>query len=123
MYRMQARVTNRIELHEEDPVTLGFIDHLASLHFLREDCAQAEILQQKVCGARERILGNKYPDTLHSMASLIKTYNHRDSYKKAREMGELVMERLKRVLGETDCTTLASLGNLEMAHYKYVGPI
>jgi hypothetical protein len=48
----------------------------------------------------EQVLGEEHPSTLTDMANLALTYWNQGQWKEAKVLGVLVMETMKRVLGE-----------------------
>jgi tetratricopeptide (TPR) repeat protein len=73
---------------------------------------KAEGLFVQVMQARKRVLGNKHPDTLHSMGSLVAIYVHQGRWKEAQELGLQVVQTSKQVLGDEHPGTLINMNNL-----------
>jgi hypothetical protein len=73
---------------------------------------EAELYFQETVQSRSRVLGDKHPATLNSMASLALTYGNQGRWKEAEELEMQVMETSKRVLGEEHLDTLNSIANL-----------
>ncbi|KAF4631143.1 hypothetical protein G7Y89_g6995 [Cudoniella acicularis] len=59
-----------------------------------------------------RVLGQKHPDTLTSIANLALTYWNQGRWKEAEELNLQVIETRKRVLGQEHPDTLATIANL-----------
>jgi tetratricopeptide (TPR) repeat protein len=74
---------------------------------------EAKELQIEVMKAtRKRLLGDKHPNTLISMANLALTYRKQGRWKEAEELQVQVMETRKRVIGDEHPRTLTSMANL-----------
>jgi hypothetical protein len=65
-----------------------------------------------VIETRKRVLGDKHPDTLSSMANLASTYWNQGRWREAEDLEVKVVEKTKRVLGDEHPFTLSSMGNL-----------
>ena len=72
---------------------------------------EAEKLQVQVMEIRKRVLGEKHPDTLTSIANLASIHRDQERWK-AEELFVQVMEIRKRVLGQEHPDTLTSMANL-----------
>ena len=70
----------------------------------------------QVIETEKRVLGDKHPDTLTSMANLASTYRKQGRWKEAEELCVQVMEMEKRVLGDEHPYTLTSMGNLSLIY-------
>ena len=73
---------------------------------------EAKELFVQVMQTKKRVLGDKHPDTLTSIASLASTYRNQGRWKEAEELEVQVMEMRKRVLGDKHTETLTSMANL-----------
>ena len=72
----------------------------------------ADPLDVQVSETRKRVLGEKYLDTLASMAKLASTYRSQGQWKEAEQLDVQVLETRKRDLGEEHPDTLTSMANL-----------
>jgi hypothetical protein len=78
----------------------------------------AEELQVEVMETSNRVLGDKHPSTLTSIANLASTYSKQGRWGKAEELEVEVMETWKRVLGDEHPDTLTSIANLASTYSK-----
>ena len=72
----------------------------------------ADPLDVQVSETRKRVFGEKYLDTLASMANLALTYRNQGQWKEAEQLDVQVLETRKRDLGEEHPDTLTSMANL-----------
>jgi hypothetical protein len=67
---------------------------------------------------REKVLGNKHPGTLISIANLASTYSNQGRWKEAEQLQVQVVETVKRVLGDEHPHTLSSMASLTITYWK-----
>ena len=60
----------------------------------------------------KRVLGQKHPDTLTSMANLAMTYLSQGRWTKAKELQIDAVNQLRTTLGEDHPSTVAAIANL-----------
>jgi hypothetical protein len=68
---------------------------------------------------RTEVLGEKYPDTLHSMANLASTYHQQGRSKEAEAIEVEVLELRKEVLGEKHTDTPRTTAELEVIRESF----
>jgi hypothetical protein len=66
----------------------------------------------QVIETRKRVLNNRHPNTLSSIANLASTYRNQGRLREAEELEVQVIETRKRVLSNEHPNTLISIGNL-----------
>jgi tetratricopeptide (TPR) repeat protein len=67
---------------------------------------------QRALEIRERLLGEKAPETLRAMSDLALLYRYSGDYARAESLGSRALDLQKRYFGERNPDTLASMSNL-----------
>ena len=73
---------------------------------------EAEELEVQVLDLRKRVLGEKHPDTITTMASLASTWQQQGRSNEAERLKIQVLDLQKRVLGEKHPDTIRAMANL-----------
>lgn len=89
-------------------------DRLAGTGKMRWKYKILEDLFVQVIETRKRLIGEKHPSTLTSMAKLASTYRNQRRWEEAEELFVQVIETQKRVLGEEHPDTLTSMAELAL---------
>jgi tetratricopeptide (TPR) repeat protein len=77
---------------------------------------ESEELEVQVMQTTKRVLGDKHPHTLASIANLASTYQKQGRWKEAEELQVPVMQTMEKVLGGEHADTLASIHNLALTY-------
>ncbi len=89
----------------DDPVTLTFMNNLASTYRSQGRWDEAEKLEMDVMNVRKTKFGSDHPDTLTSMYNLASTYMKQERWDEAEKLNMNVMN----VLGGYPDTTTKTL--------------
>ncbi|KAL8389250.1 hypothetical protein RB599_011041 [Gaeumannomyces hyphopodioides] len=76
-----------------------------------------EPVAQKVYELQKKILGDKHPDTLRSMANLATTYHGQEKYNEAEKVEAEVLALQRDTLGDKHPDTLRSMSNLALTYH------
>jgi len=79
---------------------------------------EAESLSLQAVEARNRVLGEEHPQTLHSISNLASTYRNQGRWDEAESLEIAVLETRKRVLGEEHPDTLDSMNDLALTYWN-----
>jgi tetratricopeptide (TPR) repeat protein len=101
----------------DDQNTLTSMNNLAVTYERQGRLLEAADLNEKVLGARRRMLGEEHPETLTSMNNLAETYRGQGRLLEAADMHERELEICKRILGEEHPETLTSMNNLAATYW------
>ncbi|KAJ7765952.1 P-loop containing nucleoside triphosphate hydrolase protein, partial [Mycena maculata] len=115
-------------LGEDHPDTLHAMGNLACTYYALGKLKEAEELEVVVLEKRREILGGDHPDTLRSMGNLASTYHNLGKLKEAKklhvvlkeaeELGVVVLEKQRQLLGEDHLDTLLAMGNLASTYHN-----
>ncbi|KAL8398599.1 hypothetical protein RB596_005941 [Gaeumannomyces avenae] len=73
---------------------------------------EKEPVDERAYGLRKKVLGDKHPDTIRSMADLATTYHNQGRYDKAEKMKVEVLALRRDVLGDKHPDTIRSMAEL-----------
>ncbi|KAK6709693.1 hypothetical protein SNK04_010641 [Fusarium graminearum] len=79
---------------------------------------EKEPVDSRAWGLRRKVLGEKHPDTIRSMANLAATYHAQGRYDEDEEISVKVLELQREVLGEKHPDTISSMADLAATYHK-----
>lgn len=83
---------------------------------------EKELVDLRALELRRKVLGERHPHTLDSIASLAASYHYQGQYEKARDCYKKAIELRQQTLGEKHSDTLRTmtlLGNVYQSHGQY----
>ena len=110
----------RIELGDEDQLTLDIMSDLALNYLFLSDYQKAKELNLQVLEINKKVLGSEHLDNSGLMHSLAMIYSRLGDYQKAKEMTLQSLEIRKKVLGNEHPSTLI-LMNYLAKNYSNLG--
>ncbi|KAM0293764.1 hypothetical protein ACHAPM_011486 [Fusarium culmorum] len=78
---------------------------------------ERELLDSHVWGLRQKVLGEKHPHTIRSMADLATTYHTQGQYDEAERLKDEVLALRREVLGEKHPHTISSMADLATTYH------
>ena len=109
---------NRIK--EENAKVATLFDRLGNIYYHLGDYEKAQPLYEKALDIREKVLGEKHPDTATSYNNLAGLYESLGDYEKALPLYKKALKINKEVLGESHPSTATSYNNLA-GLYRFLG--
>jgi tetratricopeptide (TPR) repeat protein len=109
MMEMRKRVWGGASIHPEERQQPGI-----GLQY-QGKYEEAEMINRRALDGREKVLGEKHPDTLQSLSSLAFVLLNQGRYEEMEAMNRRALGGREKVLGEEHPDTVKSFNNLASA--------
>ncbi|KAK1973196.1 Tetratricopeptide repeat-domain-containing protein, partial [Colletotrichum cereale] len=101
-----------------DEEIASLLSHVSGYLYDRGRWNEKEPVDEKTFSIRQRILGERHPDTIRSMSSLATTYHAQGRYDDAEKIYLEVLELRQEVLGKRHPDTIDSMAELATTYFK-----
>jgi hypothetical protein len=108
---------NFLYLKTENPTTLKSIEFFALALTKQGHCREAEGFYLQAVAGREKVLGERHPDTIRCMENLAAMYHDQGRSKEVEEINVEVLE-LQEVLGERHPETIWIMARCTQSRFR-----
>ncbi|KAF5529093.1 hypothetical protein FMEXI_14357 [Fusarium mexicanum] len=112
------RVGEWAEVGGTETETANLLQRVSYFLYERGRWREKEPVDSRAWGLRRKVLGEKHPDTISSMADLATTYHEQGRYSKAELMRLKALELRQEVLGKNHQDTAKSMSDLADTYHK-----
>ncbi|EXK76699.1 hypothetical protein FOQG_18568 [Fusarium oxysporum f. sp. raphani 54005] len=111
------RVGEWAEVGGTDIETATLLQRVSYFLYERGRWREREPVDSRAWGLRRKVLGEKHPDTIRSMADLATTYHAQGRYDEAESIYQEALELRREVLGEKHPDTISSMASLAATYH------
>ncbi|KAF5669923.1 Nephrocystin-3 [Fusarium denticulatum] len=112
-----VRVGEWAEVNGTEIETSTLLEKASAFLYDRGRWREKEPVDRRTWDLRRKVLGEKHPETLRSMASLAATYHAQGRYEEAERMKDEALNLQQQILGEKHPETLRSMASLAATYH------
>ncbi|RFU74991.1 hypothetical protein TARUN_7273 [Trichoderma arundinaceum] len=113
-----VQVAEWADLSEKQNETAKLLDTVSNFLYDRARWREKELVDKRALELRQKVLGERHPDTITNIASLASTYFQQGRYSEAEPLDVQVLSLRQEVLGDKHPNTINAIANLASIYHQ-----